>query len=145
MSDLAGSGPRAREAAPGGTPSGLRRQEGAPDDAVVVLGTVPDALLAKRMAHVLVEESLVACAQVGAAMTSMYLWQGKLEGGEEVPLTLKTTAATLPALYRRYCDLHPYEVPEFLVLGAAAGSVPYLDWVRDSVAVPPAGPQAGRG
>lgn len=145
MSDLAGAAPGPNEPGPGDALPGLQRQDGAPGDAVVVLGTVPDALLAKRLAHVLVEESLAACAQVGAAMTSMYLWQGNLEGGEEVPLTLKTTAAALPALYRRYCDLHPYEVPEFLVLGVAAGSIPYLDWVRDSVVVPPAGPQAARG
>ncbi|MGB6006623.1 divalent-cation tolerance protein CutA [Castellaniella sp.] len=104
----------------------------------MVLSTAPDVLLAKRIAHVLVEEALVACAQVGGAMTSMYLWQGHLEGCEEIPLSFKTTAAALPALHRRLCELHPYEIPEFLVLGAAAGSVAYLDWVARSVAVPPA-------
>lgn len=116
---------------------GLRRQDGAPTDSVVVLSTAPDVLLAKRIAHVLVEESLVACAQVGSAMTSMYLWQGNLEGCEEIPLSFKTTAAVLPALHRRLCELHPYEVPEFLVMGVPAGSATYLDWVAQSVAAPP--------
>lgn len=115
----------------------LRRQDGAPTDTVVVLSTAPDVLLAKRIAHVLVEESLVACAQVGGAITSMYLWQGNLEGCEEIPLSLKTTAAALPALHRRLCELHPYEIPEFLALGAPAGSAAYLDWVAANVAVPP--------
>lgn len=115
---------------------GLRRQDGAPADAVVVLSTAPDVLLAKRIAHVLVEESLVACAQVGGTMTSMYLWQGKLEGCEEIPLSFKTTAAVLPALHRRLCELHPYEIPEFLVLGVPAGSAAYLDWVIQGVAEP---------
>ncbi len=31
--------------------------------------------------------------------------------------------------------LHPYEVPEFLVLPVSAGSPSYLDWVKGSVAV----------
>lgn len=112
---------------------GLVQQAGGPDDVVLVCTTVPDALLAKRIAHVLVEESLVACAQVGAAVTSMYLWQDKLEGGEEVPLSLKTTAAALPTLYQRLCTLHPYDVPEFLVLGVPAISTGYQAWVRDVV------------
>ncbi|HEX7387484.1 MAG TPA: divalent-cation tolerance protein CutA [Castellaniella sp.] len=110
----------------------LRRQGSDPADTVVVLTTAPDGLLAKRIAHVLVEESLVACAHVGSAVSAMYLWQGKLEGGDEYPLTLKTTADALPRLYARLCSLHPYELPEFLVLGVAAGSQSYLDWVAQA-------------
>lgn len=112
----------------------LLRQDGDPDDTVLVLTSVPDALLAKRIAHVLVEESLVACAQAGSPVVSMYLWQGRLEGGEEIPMSFKTTARVLPDLYRRLCQLHPYDVPEFLVQGIAAGSAAYLQWVRQSTA-----------
>ncbi|WP_323018659.1 divalent-cation tolerance protein CutA [Castellaniella sp.] len=134
IADRPSAGPDASAAS--GSIRGLRRQDGAPTDAVVVLSTAPDVLLAKRIAHVLVEESLVACAQVGGAMTSMYLWQGKLEGCEEIPLSFKTTATVLPALYRRLCELHPYEIPEFLVLGVPAGSAAYLDWVIQGAAGP---------
>ena len=116
----------------GGTPAPVVRQAGAPTDTVVVLSTVPDDLLAKRIAHVLVEESLAACAQVGPALVSMYLWQGELEGTDEVQLTLKTTADALPALHARLCELHPYEIPEFIVLGVPAGSRAYLDWVAQA-------------
>lgn len=115
---------------PGGT--GLRIQDGSDRDTVVALSTAPDTLLAKRIAHVLVEESLAACVHLGAPGVSMYLWQGKLEGGDEVPLTIKTTAARLPALHARLRQLHPYEVPEFLVLGVRAGGADYLDWVAQS-------------
>lgn len=115
---------------PGGA---LRWQEGLPTDAVVVMTTAPDELLGKRIAHLLVEESLVACAQVGARSTSMFLWQGRLEGGPEVPLTLKTTLEHLPALHARLVALHPYDLPEFLVIPVLAGSTAYLDWVEDNV------------
>jgi len=114
---------------PENTDRGLRRQAGMPSDTVVVLTTAPDELLAKRIAHVLVEESLAACVHLGAPGVSMYLWQGKLEGGDEVPLTIKTSAGRLPTLYARLRQLHPYEVPEFLVLGVQAGNAEYLDWV----------------
>jgi periplasmic divalent cation tolerance protein len=47
-------------------------------------------------------------------------------------LILKTTADRLSALQERLCTLHPYAVPEFLVLDVSAVAVPYRDWVVDS-------------
>lgn len=117
---------------PGAAPVAVRGQDGAPTDAVLVLTTAPDAILAKYIVHCLVEESLVACAQVGAAVTAMYLWEGKLDGGDEFPITLKTTADALPALHARLRELHPYQIPEFLVLPVAAGSSDYLDWTAQA-------------
>ncbi len=113
-------------------PAAVRRQEGDPADTVIVQTTAPDLMLAKRIAHHLVEERRVACAHIGGPVTSMYMWQGKLEGGDEIPLTFKTAADALPALYQRLCELHPYDVPEFLVQGVVAGSAPYLAWVTEN-------------
>lgn len=108
----------------------LRHQSGSPDDTVIVQSTVPDLILAKRIAHLLVEESLVACAHIGSAVTSMYIWDGELDGGEEIPITLKTVAANLPELYQRYLQLHPFDVPEFLIQPVVAANSAYLDWVK---------------
>ena len=100
------------------------------DDIVVLLSNAPDMLLAKRIAHVLVEEHLAACVNLGAAMLSMYMWEGVLEGTEEIPLTIKTTVRRAPELVTRLAELHPYEVPEVLVMGVSGGSASYLDWCR---------------
>lgn len=108
----------------------LRRQDGTPEDVVVVQSTIPDLILAKRIVHLLVEESLVACAHIGQPVTSMFVWDGELDGGEEIPITFKTAAAILPKLYDRYLQLHPYEIPEFLILPVVAGNITYLDWVQ---------------
>lgn len=101
--------------------------------AVVVLTTAPDTLLAKRIAHVLVEEHLAACVHVAPAGVSMYMWQGNLEGGEEVTLTMKTIPEKVQALTERLAQLHPYDVPEVLVLPVLGGSDAYLSWVREQV------------
>ena len=62
--------------------------QGLPPDAVVIaLTTAPDMLLAKYLAHDLVEEGVVACANLGASGLSMYMWQGEIQGDEEVTLT----------------------------------------------------------
>lgn len=100
-------------------------------DVVVVLSNAPDLLLAKRIAHMLVEEHLAACVNLGAPVLSMYMWKGELEGTEEIPLVIKTTQAALPAVAARLTELHPYEVPEILVVPVIGGAQPYLDWVRE--------------
>ncbi|HEY9572225.1 MAG TPA: divalent-cation tolerance protein CutA [Pusillimonas sp.] len=101
---------------------------------MLVLSNAPDMLLAKRIAHVLVEEHLAACVNLGAPGLSMYMWKGELDGGEEISITMKTTGARAPALMERLMQLHPYDVPEVLVLPVLGGSASYLEWVRTQVA-----------
>lgn len=105
-------------------------------DVVVVLSNAPDQLLAKRIAHALVEENLAACVNLGSSVLSMYMWKDQLEGAEEIPLVIKTTQAALPALTARLTELHPYEVPEILVLPVIGGAQSYLDWVREQAKAP---------
>jgi periplasmic divalent cation tolerance protein len=45
-------------------------------------------------------------------------------------LIIKTRADRCETLAARIKDLHPYDVPEVLVLPAVGGSAPYLDWVE---------------
>jgi len=102
-------------------------------DVVLILSNAPDLMLAKRIAHILVEEHYAACVNLGPAGLSMYMWQGSLEGADEIPITIKTTAARAPAVMEKLAQLHPYEVPEMLVLPAVGGSASYIEWVRMQV------------
>ncbi len=101
------------------------------DQIVLVLSNAPDESLAKRIAHIIIEEGLAACVNLGRPSLSMYMWQGSLEGAEEVPLTFKTTGDRVLALMERIKSLHPYEVPEILVLPVIAGLDSYVQWVKD--------------
>lgn len=103
---------------------------GRPDEVVLLLSNAPDLQLAKRIAHILVEEHLAACVNLGAPGLSMYMWEGTLEGAEEFPLVMKTTRGRVPALVERLKQLHPYEVPEVLVLPVLGGLQSYMEWVR---------------
>ncbi|MCQ9617772.1 divalent-cation tolerance protein CutA [Paenalcaligenes niemegkensis] len=108
-----------------------------PESVVLVFSNAPDELLAKRIAHHVVEEGLVACANLGAPSLSMYMWQGQLEGANEVPMTFKTTVRRVEALIERITELHPYEVPEVLVVPVVAGLDTYVRWVQDETAATP--------
>lgn len=103
---------------------------------ILALTNVPDLNLGKRMAHVLLEEGLAACVNLGAPMLSMYRWQGSIAGDEEIPLFIKSTRDRQQALCDAIVRLHPYEVPEVLILEVSDGLPAYLQWVLAETRAP---------
>lgn len=101
----------------------------------VVLMTAPDPETARSLVRTLVEEELVACGTIAPAVTSIYRWAGKVEEATESLVIFKTTESGADRLMRRVPELHPYDVPELLVLPVEAGHPPYLDWVVRNVSV----------
>ncbi|MBZ1350012.1 divalent-cation tolerance protein CutA [Alcaligenaceae bacterium LF4-65] len=101
-------------------------------DIVLVLSNAPDEAVATRIAEALVSEGLAACVNVGAPVQSVYRWQGALEKATEIPLTIKTTVAKQAKLIARLIALHPYDVPEAIVVPILGGYAPYLNWVREN-------------
>ena len=95
----------------------------------VVLMTAPDADVAARIARTLVEERLAACVNVVDGVRSFYRWQGEVEDDAEVLLVAKTGASRCGELAARVEALHPYELPEIVVLPVHGGSERYLRWV----------------
>lgn len=102
-------------------------------NAVLVLVTYPVDRDPLVMARTLVEEHLVACVNVLSPMRSVYRWEGKVEEADEHQLVMKTTSERVEALKARLASLHPYDVPEILVLRIADGGDAYLNWLRASV------------
>jgi periplasmic divalent cation tolerance protein len=101
---------------------------------VVILTTMPDTEQTDELARTLVEERLAACVTVHAPMTSTYRWKTAIEREPERQLFIKTTRDRVAAVEQRLRQLHPYELPEFLVLPVESGSDGYLRWVSESAA-----------
>ena len=99
-------------------------------DATIVLTTLPVGADAAALARTLVDERLAACVNLLPVMQSIYRWQGTVLQEDERQLVIKTWRDRLPALEDRLKSLHPYEVPELLVLEAAGGSSAYLEWLQ---------------
>ena len=96
---------------------------------LLVITTLPDGESGEHLAGQLVERGLAACVNIGAAVTSVYRWHGRLERGREVMLNIKTTRAAYPALERAIVDGHPYELPEVIAVPITAGLDDYLQWI----------------
>ena len=84
------------------------------------------------IARTLVEESLAACVS-RASTFSTYRWDGKIHEDEEETLTIKTAEATLKACTRRLKELHPYDVPEILVVPSMSRVLLPIMWSGSAI------------
>lgn len=107
----------------------IREQE---KEVVVVWTTLPSDGDPAGFSQTLVSERLAACVTTQGGLRSVYRWRGGVEAATEYQLTIKTTADRVVELERRVGELHPYDVPEFLVLPVNGGSATFLEWVGAS-------------
>jgi periplasmic divalent cation tolerance protein len=98
----------------------------------VVLTTWPAGHPVEAMARAIVEARLAACVHIGPVGISCYRWEGAVELAEERPVAIKTTRERLRALEAHVRGVHPYDVPEWLVL-EVGGSEAYLAWLEAAV------------
>lgn len=96
---------------------------------LLVLTNVPDAATAEKLAHALVEARAAACVNVLAPCRSIYRWQGAVETATEIPLLIKTTAASYPKVEEIVRTQHPYALPELIASPITNGLPAYLDWL----------------
>lgn len=101
----------------------------ADDDPRLVLVTAPPGAPAAELARALVTERLAACVNVLGGVTSVYRWEGAVQSDAEALLLIKTRADRLAALEARVGELHPYDVPEFVVLEPAHVEARYRAWL----------------
>jgi periplasmic divalent cation tolerance protein len=100
-------------------------------ECILVLTTMPADDGADGLAKTLVAERLAACVNIHGPMMSTYRWQGGIEVDAERQVVIKTTRERLSGLEARLRELHPYQLPEFIVLDAAAGDA-YGAWIGET-------------
>jgi periplasmic divalent cation tolerance protein len=100
------------------------------DDIALVFTTLPADVDAAAFLRALLEAELIACGSVLSPVRSVYRWDGAVVESIEQQLLLKTTTRCLARLRDTALALHPYDVPEWLVVPVSDGLPAYLAWVR---------------
>ena len=111
-----------------------------PEEYVVVFSTLPADRDAAVLAAALVEARVAACVNILSPVTSVYRWQDGVETAREHKIVIKTTRSRVPELWEKMRSLHPYDVPEFIVLPIVDGNDAYLSWIGESCAAANRGP-----
>lgn len=96
----------------------------------IVKTTMPDRESAEKIASLMVDAGLAACAQVGPDLVSFYRWDGQVRREPEVGVTFKVVAERFDLFVGELQLQHPYEVPQ--IIGWPAGFVAksYLAWAK---------------
>ncbi|MEM1371422.1 MAG: divalent-cation tolerance protein CutA [Pseudomonadota bacterium] len=95
----------------------------------LIYSTWPNPQSAAAAAKILLEERLIACANVLPGMTSVFRWQGAVCEETEAVAVFKTTSAKARQLIERAGELHPYDTPALVAVPFADGHPKYLGWL----------------
>lgn len=97
---------------------------------IIVFMTASNREEAVKIVRTLLEEKLIACANLMDSVSSFFWWQGKIAEEKEVLVIMKSHETLFKKLSERVTELHSYDVPEILALPIVDGSQAYLDWMN---------------
>jgi len=96
----------------------------------VIYITSPTGIKARNIARRIVSQRWAACVNIVPLVQSLYWWKGKMESAREALLIIKTRTDLASKLIKGVRQIHPYTVPEIIVLPILAGHRDYLDWIQ---------------
>jgi len=96
---------------------------------VLAYCTFPSEEAAYEICERLVNENVIACANVFPPMKSIYKWNGQLMKEPEWAAILKTSCLKQATLKERIRAIHPYAVPALVFLAVEDGLPDFLNWV----------------
>ena len=94
--------------------------------------THPDEATAQRIADALLQDRLVACANV-FPMASAYWWEGAIAREGEWVSVLKTRVSLEHAVETAIAKIHPYQTPCLMRFEVRANRA-YHQWIEESTA-----------
>jgi periplasmic divalent cation tolerance protein len=97
--------------------------------AALVWCPCPDAESARALAGALLDEGLIACANILGAIESHFVWDGARASGTEVGVLFKTTGDCLAMAIERLGALHPYDTPAIVGWTCDAAHPASLAWL----------------
>lgn len=100
---------------------------------LVVITTLPNFIEAEFLAGKIVTRKLAACVQILPQMTSVYVWEGKLQKEGECLLLMKTTNEMYDELEAFIVANHSYDIPEVAAIEAERVSDAYKKWLVGSL------------
>ena len=99
---------------------------------IVILVTCASKKEASLIATKLLDEKLIACANVIKDVKSSFWWKGKIDKAAESLIVVKTVRKNFGKIQKRIKELHSYEVPEIIAVPIIEGENRYLKWIDES-------------
>ncbi|MCB0415721.1 MAG: divalent-cation tolerance protein CutA [Bdellovibrionales bacterium] len=107
------------------------------DEICLIYSTFPTRKAASVIIDSLLQQELIACANVFSSMESAYRWQGEIKYSMEVGVFFKTRQKLYADVEYVIKELHPFENPAILLVPVQNSSEDYHKWILDSCTLNP--------
>ena len=96
----------------------------------MILCTASGVEEAENISRKLVDSGAAACCNIIPSISSIYIWEGKINRENEVLLIIKTSADSVDEVTQQIKEIHSYELPEIISIPVTGGSDDYIKWVK---------------
>ena len=101
----------------------------------VIYSTFANAEEAISVVSNLLENRLIACANLIDQVISVYRWQGGIQREKEVIMVAKTSEARVQEAIKILAELHSYQLPSITAYPIKTGFEPFLQWIQDETTI----------
>lgn len=99
---------------------------------IIVYITFPSKKEAEKICQILINEKLVACANV-FQISSIFRWRGKIKREKEFGTILKTKENFIKKIIKKVKELHSYKIPCIISFEIKKGNKDFLNWIDESI------------
>ncbi len=100
---------------------------------ILVVMTAANKEEARKIVRRLLDEKLIACANIMGPVSSLFWWENKIDEAKEFLVFMKSRKELFRRLSSRIKEIHSYQVPEVIALTIIKGLPPYLEWLEASL------------
>jgi len=93
----------------------------------------PDQKAVRRAAKLLLNENLIACANILPSVESIFEYDGQVSASIEAVGVFKTTSEKLESVISRLGELHPYDTPAIVGWECDAAHPSTLNWLNGTI------------
>ncbi len=94
--------------------------------------TFPTKSEAQNTVLALLEEGLIACANIMAGAESLFVWDNEIQKAHEVVVVIKTRRKNEDKIVKLVKQLHSYETPCVVFTPIENGNSQFMDWVENA-------------
>lgn len=100
---------------------------------IIILCTLPDKTpVLSQLIKTLLHQKLAACISTNK-IHSFYYWNDDLQNHTEIQLFIKTKNSLQKMIFKKIKEMHPYKIPELLILPISNGDPNYLTWMKSTL------------
>lgn len=100
---------------------------------IIVLVTTATRDEAEKITPHLLEQRLIACANIIGPVSSVFWWKGKINRESEFLVLMKTRLDLFEKVAKTIKQMHSYEEPEIIAVPITKGEQSYLNWLNSSL------------